>query len=55
MKKLAVVLVLCGVGLLVYGILGFLAQPGFYNYASRIEAAFGAVLLTAGGLLWKWK
>jgi hypothetical protein len=68
MRKLAVVLILCGVGLLVYGLLSFHAGGGpigspeniigwdiTYYVAARLEAAIGAVLLTAGCLLWKWR
>jgi hypothetical protein len=62
-RKLAVVMILCGVGLLVYGLLSFHAGGGenpigwdiAYDVAARLEAAIGAVLLTAGCLLWKFK
>ncbi len=68
MRKLAAALILCGVVLLVYGMLSFHAGGGpigntenpigwdiGYGVAARLEAATGAVLLTAGCLLWKWK
>jgi hypothetical protein len=58
-----VVLILCGVGLLVYGLLSFRAagsNPDMlsgwaiaYDVAARLEAAIGAVLFTAGWLFWK--
>jgi len=65
-KKVAAVLILCGVGLLVYGLLNFHATgtpselahaTGWdvsYDAAARLEAAIGAVFLTAGCLLWRW-
>ncbi len=65
MRKLAVAVVLCGVGLVVYGLLSFHAysvgnpyQPVTdwsigYAVAPRLEAAIGAVLVAAGWLLWK--
>jgi hypothetical protein len=65
MRKLAVAAVLCGVGLLVYGLLSFRAagsNPDMlsgwviaYDVVPRLEAAIGAVLFAAGWLLWKSK
>jgi hypothetical protein len=65
-KKLAAVFISCGVGLLVYGLMSFRAGGGpigntenligwdiTYPIAARLEAAIGAVLLTAGYLLWQ--
>jgi hypothetical protein len=67
-RKLAALLSMCGVGLLVYGLLSFQAgseapivpsaftQVGWeisYGVNARLEATIGAVLLTAGCLLLK--
>ncbi len=65
-KKLAAVFISCGVGLLVYSLMSFQAGGGpigntenfigwaiTYPITARIEAAIGAVLLTAGYLLWQ--
>ena len=66
MRKLAVVSISCGIGLLVYGLLSFHAWGGgspvgglnigwdvAYPVSARLEAAIGAVLLAEGCLLWK--
>jgi hypothetical protein len=62
MRKLAVVLILCGVGLFGYGLWKFLAyrywtgprvEADIGALGPRVEATIGAVLLTAGCLLWR--
>lgn len=62
-KVLAVALILCGVGLAIYGLLNFQALGGpvgnptnlgwqvGYDVGARLEAALGAVLITAGCFL----
>jgi hypothetical protein len=63
MKKVAAILIICGVGLTAYGLLNFHAWGGpvgspldrgwelGYSIEARLEAAIGMAVLTAGCLL----
>jgi len=57
-KWIAVVLLVAGVGLLIFGLLGFqtgiLGESGYYyRTEAKIQAALGGVLFTAGVLVLK--